>query len=282
MKKSESEESKKIKIITPESTIELQKKSGSHPIVVKIDGEQTSDEERLQEQGIERSEYQVFVQKRGISVRFDGEEASIKVGGMYKNIQCGLCGHYTNEEDDVFRTSDNKRSQNLKEFHKSYILTNEECGEQKLKKFYQDNDSSEFQIKQKKPKSSYFRENFHAQDEQDSSEERDGQWWTSSEENKENSGKTKPIDQTQTLEYAQKLCFSVKPIKSCPRGTVPDKEIEPKEVKVQFFCLDRHSSQARRLQRQVRQGKIVDSSGFQPSFYDDVEQPVKCVEAEYY
>jgi len=282
MKKSESEEAKKVKIITPESTIELQKKSGKQEIVVKIDGQQVNDEERLQEHGIDKSDFQVFVQKRGVSVRFDGEEATIKVSGMYKNIQCGLCGHYSNEESDIFRLSNNKRSQSLKDFHESYTLKNQECEEQKLKKFYQENDSEEFQIKQKKPKSVYYRSNFYAQDEEYGSEESDAEWWSSSEENKENGSKTRPIDATKTLEYAQKLCFSVKPVKKCPQGTIPDEQSEPTEVKTQFFCLERHSAQARRLQRQARQGNIVDASGFQPSFYDSVQQPTKCQEAEYH
>jgi len=271
------DESKKVKIITPESTIEMQRQSGQ--IVVKIDGEQTTSEEKLQEQGIDKSDYQVYVQKRGVSVRFDGEEAKIQVSSIYKNIQCGLCGHYSDEEEDVFRMSNNKRSQNLKDFHQSYTLKNQECEEQKLNKFYQDRDSEEFQVKQKKQKSIYYRDNFYNQE--DSSEE-NNQFWASSEENNENGQKTKPVDSTYTLEYAQKLCFSVKPVKKCPRGTTADEDAEPKEVKVQFFCLERQSSQARRLQRQVRQGSIVDASGFQPSFYDTVQQPTKCQPAEFH
>lgn len=78
MKKSENGESKKVKIITTESTIELQKEQGKQQIVVKIDGQPENDQERLQEQGVEKNGYQVQVQKRGINVRFDGEEASIK------------------------------------------------------------------------------------------------------------------------------------------------------------------------------------------------------------
>jgi hypothetical protein len=58
----------------------------------------------------------------------------------------GLCGHYSNEESDIFRLSNNKRSQSLKDFHESYTLKNQECEEQKLKKFYQENDSEEFQV----------------------------------------------------------------------------------------------------------------------------------------
>ncbi|KAI6184877.1 hypothetical protein M3Y97_00643900 [Aphelenchoides bicaudatus] len=270
---------KKVKIITPESTIELKRESNK--MIVKIDGQQVDNEERLQEQGVETSSHQIYVQKRGITVRFDGQEVKIQITGTYKNLNCGLCGHYSDEQEDEFRMPNGQRSsQNLKDFHKSYTLKNQECDEQKYNKFYQERDSNEFQLSQKKQKSVYYRNNFYNQ-EDDSSEER-GQMWQSSEEDKENGRKNRPIESTKTLEYAQKLCFSVKPVKRCPRGTVPDQEADPKEVKVQFFCLERHSSQARRLQRQVRQGMVVDSTGFKPSFYDTVQEPTKCQSANFY
>lgn len=91
----------------------------------------------------------------------------------------------------------------------------------------------------------------------------------------------RPVDQTATLEYSQKICFSMKPVKKCPRNTVPD-DSEPKSVKIQFFCLNRSTTEARRFQRQVRQGKIVKSEDQQPSFFDNVEQPTRCQPAEFY
>lgn len=279
MKKSEEET--KVKIITQERVIELQKQSGNQPIVVKIDGKKAETEEKLQENGIEKSESQVYVQQRGLEVRFDGDEASIKVSGLYKNIQCGLCGHYSDEEENVFRMSNNKRSQSLKEFHKSYTLKNQECEEKKLNKFYQDRDSEEFQIKQRKPQSAYYRNSYNQQEREESSEE-ENQWW-SSEENKETRReKSKPVERTHVLEYSQKICFSSEPVKKCSQGMTQDENSETKQVKIQFFCLNRSSTMARRLQRQVRQGKVVSSEGQTLSFFDTIEQPTKCQQAEFY
>jgi len=275
MKKSDEET--KVKIITQETIVELQKQSGGQQIIVKIDGEKVDREEQLERNGVEKSETQVYVQQRGIQVRFDGEEAFIKVSGLYKNIQCGLCGHYSDEEEDVFRMSNNKRTQSLKEFHKSYTLKNQECDEKKMNKFYQDRDSQEFQIKQRKPQSAYYRNSYN-QEQQESSEE-ENQWW-SGEENK--AEKTKPVQRTHVLEYSQKLCFSSKPVMKCPQGMSQDDNSESRQVKVEFFCVDRSSTQARRLQRQVRKGEIVDSSDYKLSFVDNIEQPTKCQQAEFY
>jgi len=281
MKKAD-DNKKMVKIITQENTIELQKEAGKQQITVKVDDKKITDEDELTKYDIEKSQFQVYVQQRGIQVRFDGEEASIKVSSIYKNLQCGLCGHYSDEEQDVFRTSDNKRSQSLKDFHRSYTLKNEECEESKLNKFYQDRDSQEFSIKPRKQQSAYYRDSFQQRDEDDSEERGDNQWFSSSEETDKENDKNKPVDRTQLLEYAQKICFSMKPVKKCPQGTVPDNASDSKSMKTQFFCLERSSSQARRFQRQVRQGKIVESEGQNPTFFDNVEQPTKCQPAEFY
>jgi hypothetical protein len=95
-----SEEESKIKVITTRNTIELERKSGKKEIIVKVDDKRIDDEE-LSQYGIDKSDFEVYVNQRQINVRFDGSEARIKIGGMYKNIQCGLCGHYNQEESDV-------------------------------------------------------------------------------------------------------------------------------------------------------------------------------------
>lgn len=98
MKKSD--ESSKVKIITTRNTVELERKSDKREILVKVDGNRV-DDEKLSEYGIEKSDFDVYVNQRQVNVRFDGAEARIKIGGIYKNIQCGLCGHYSQEENDV-------------------------------------------------------------------------------------------------------------------------------------------------------------------------------------
>lgn len=64
----------------------------------------------------------------------------------------------------------------------------------------------------------------------------------------------------------------------CPRGSSPDDSAETNEVKVHFACLERSSSEARRLLRQVRQGKIITprSDNAALSFIKEMEQPSKC------
>jgi len=276
-------EGKKVKIITQQDVIELEKEADKSAIRIKINGEQTTSEERLSEFGIESSGYQVFVNTRGVNVKFDGEEAVIKVGGLYKNIQCGLCGHYSDEEEDVFRTSQNRRANNLKEFHRSYTIKNQECEESRLEKFYSEKNSEEFQIQPRKQKSAIYRESFYPDEEDSSSNGSSSEEWWSSEKDKENKReKTKPVDRTHILEYEHKICFSGTPVKRCPQGTVQDDAAESKTTKVQFFCLDRASSTARQLKRQVRQGQVISGQGRELSFFDSVPQEDKCVKAEYF
>lgn len=68
---------------------------------------------------------------------------------MYKSLQCGLCGHYNEENEDVFRMANNERSSSLKQFHQSYQLKNQECNQNQLNKLYEN--SQEFEIERRQP-----------------------------------------------------------------------------------------------------------------------------------
>jgi len=275
--KKQSEEEKKVKIVLQDKTIELSSKQQQKPIV-KIDGQQVQNEEELSEEGIELSYSTVYVRRSGLSVEFDGVECKVQVSGMYKNLQCGLCGHYNDEEEDVFRTAGGQRSSSLKQFHKSYQLKNEECSESQINKHYEEN-SKEFEIERRQPnrrqqKNSWF-------DESESNEERydnnsDEERWDQSRESRKQG--PRPIKKTKIVEYHHKLCFSTEPVKKCPQGSRVDEDAKTEEIDVKFFCLDRTSTEARRLQRQVRDGKIVKSEDRTPSFNEQVFQPTKCVE----
>jgi hypothetical protein len=275
--KKQSEEEKKVKIVLQDKTIEFSSKQQQKPIV-KIDGQQVQNEEDLSEEGIELSYSTVYVRRSGLSVEFDGVECKVQVSGMYKNLQCGLCGHYNDEEEDVFRTAGGQRSSSLKQFHKSYQLKNEECSESQINKHYEEN-SKEFEIERRQPnrrqqKNSWF-------DESESNEERydnnsDEERWDQSRESRKQG--PRPIKKTKIVEYHHKLCFSTEPVKKCPQGSRVDEDAKTEEIDVKFFCLDRTSTEARRLQRQVRDGKIVNSEDRTPSFNEQVFQPTKCVE----
>jgi len=110
-----------------------------------------------------------------------------------------------------------------------------------------------------------------------------------------------PVKKTKVVEYSQMICFSTSPVKQCPEGTWPSEQDQtnnngnddyssgeqqqggrqssgPNTKKVQFACLPRSSPDARRLQRQARQGGVVEEvSGLQPSFVESVKQPTSCV-----
>ncbi|KAI6234950.1 hypothetical protein M3Y95_00000100 [Aphelenchoides besseyi] len=274
MKKTDEE--KKLRIITQDNTIELIGQSENEKVKVMVDGEHVKDEERLSDEGIEVNFNNVYVSKRGINVEFDGQEAKVKIGGQYKNLQCGLCGHYNDEEDDVFRMGNNQRSNNLKEFHRSYTMKNEECEEGKLNKFYQQNDNK-FSIRQQQKG----RQNRHQWYDDNSSSDESTQYsnqeqWQNSDE-QEDQKQVQPVKRTQVIEYNHKVCFSSEPVKRCPRGSTPDDDAETKPVKAQFFCVERTSTEGRQLLRQVRQGKTVDSNDRSPAFVETVEQPTKCL-----
>lgn len=278
MKKTE--EQKKVKIILQEMTIELLGKQSGKPIVT-IDGQQIQNEQELSEEGIELTFNTVYVRRSSISVQFDGEEAKIQLSGMYKSLQCGLCGHYNEEDEDTFRMSNNERSSSLKQFHQSFQLKNQECNEQQLNKNYEN--SEEFEIERRQPskrrqqKNSWY-ESYDSDEENydNKSEER----WDQDRESRKQG--PKPVKRTKVVEYQHKVCFSTEPVKKCPQGTRPDEQ-STEEASVKFFCLERSSTEARRLQRQAREGKVISSEGRSPSFTEQVSQPTKCQKsADYY
>lgn len=69
----------------------------------------------------------VHIDSRDVSVRFNGEKVWIKLAQSHKNTQCGLCGHYNDDAEDVFRMANNDYTHDLKEFHRSYSLMDDEC-----------------------------------------------------------------------------------------------------------------------------------------------------------
>jgi hypothetical protein len=269
MKKTDEET--KVKIISQHKTIELIGKESN--IAVKINGQVEKDQEELSQQGVEQSYGAVYASIAGVKVQFDGEEVKISISGMYKNLQCGLCGHNSNEDVDTFSMPNGKRSDSLKQFHQSYTLKNEECDEKKLNKFYEQ-DSNEFSIQRRQQSRRQGQSGRWFDDE--SNESTSNEYTDNSEQQQQQKGRKSPVSRTKTIEYSHRLCFSMKPVKECPRGTFADDESETKQVKVEFFCLERSSSEARRLQRQVREGRVVDTTDRAPSFTDEVEQPTRC------
>jgi hypothetical protein len=250
------EEEKALKVIVNGDKIEIEPQNGK--LVVKINGRREQDEETLSNYGIEYSQDLVRINTRDISVRFDGEQALMKINPTYKNKQCGLCGHYDDDSEDEFRMSNNDLTWDIKSYHKSYSLVDNEC---------RDDLEGTHQREEYKPLKSH--RIFY-----DSEEEKRGE--QKRRRNNNNDYETDPIEKTEVMEYNHKICFSLKPVKACPEESYPQ---ETKTSKISFSCLDRSSEEARRLLRQARRqsGPVDLPEDSKISFVESITVPTTCV-----
>lgn len=340
---------KKLKVIFPMATIKCQTKSCANgncksqyrqqqieQIQCEVNGQTVYNEDESQYvdfNNAQKSDCTVHV-PGSISVRFNGRKAWLKVNGAYKNAQCGLCGHYDDQQDgeNEWRMSDNKIASDLTAFHRSYALQSQgECNQQDVDDFYQENsqkirqryqrkgqeydESSSDEYKNKTGSNDYEEE----EEEEEKKEEEEwelenfsGNFYSDELKNDDNNDyygcdndddencnslnnlqkqdgknqkngrkqgkKISPVKKTKVLEMNHDICFSKKPVKQCPRGTVPsdrttsdfgsnsssqqedddvDNNTEGETENVPYICMNRSSSEARRLLRQYRQGQRV-------------------------
>jgi len=217
-----------------------------------------------------------------VEVRFNGKKAWIKVSKLYQNQQCGLCGHYDEDDqgqNDYRRADSDAHTNDLEQFHRSFsIRDGEECTDGEQNNFY-----TEHKAKGNFRHGHVDSNEQRQEEEQRSREEQemdDDSWWGTSskawnrrsqQDRRDNNG---PVKRTKVIEKMDKLCFSVEPVATCPEGTSPQQQQQQKRVP--FTCMERSSTEARRLQRQARQG-VADTSGKEPVFTQDVRVPGKCV-----
>lgn len=151
---------KKIKLVTPIQSIVCQPKTSSSrnnvQISCKVNGESIGEQNEMEESDVEYNNDQksdVTIHSDDVSVRFNGEKAWIKMSTKYKNSQCGLCGHYNDEQEDEWRMGNNELTKDLSQFHRSYsIQQDEECTPNERDTFYSDNKHLFWDNKMKKTK----------------------------------------------------------------------------------------------------------------------------------
>jgi hypothetical protein len=250
-KKDQKEQLKKIKVITPEQTVECQpkdKSSSKSKLSCKVNGREqenlwNGNDQEYNEEGRSTVEYNndkqtdVTINVRGVSVRFNGRKAWIKIAKQFKNAQCGLCGHYNDDSEDEWRMSNDERTDDLSKFHRSYSLFGQdnECTAEEQQEFYQQrmfsngknigrtssSSSSESDEQDDDDDESNDWEDFNGQD-------REENFWSSRSNRNDNYGrrdynrrsKQNPVHQTAVMEAGStKICFSMEPVQQCPRGT---------------------------------------------------------------
>jgi len=256
-------EEKKIKIITPDDVIVIEPQ-GENQLRIKVNdksytignGQERQEEENaLRQKGIEfETDYQdrqtVTVDVDAVAVKFNGKTAKIQLSEKYKHTQCGLCGNYNDDSDDELRTGNDELVDDVKTFHRSYALQeDDECREDEQKNFYEKQQQDAFSHNSR---------------------------------NQQQQRQIEPVERTMTMEYNHKVCFSLKAVKQCPQGYYPGEEDEEgkellKRNKVNFACLDRQSIEAKRLRSIVRRTGTADVSEYSASFVETVVVPDVCV-----
>ncbi|VDM39996.1 unnamed protein product [Toxocara canis] len=239
---------KKMKIIDEERVIEMQRVG--REIEVRVDGRVENDEEKLERMGINKRYDIVIVELEDVTVHFDGEVASVKVSPWFKNGQCGICGHYDGERDDELRKADNELTDDLEQYHRSYFNKDTECDVEEDVVSKKEN----YRIRFDEPEDLF----------EDSEEERE-----------RDEEVLKPVLRTHVIEYNQELCFSMKGVPECPKGTYA-KESQKTEMKVSFACLSRSRHEALRLARRART-EVINMGDYKPSFVDTIMVPRACV-----
>ncbi|KAH7729940.1 VIT-2 protein [Aphelenchoides avenae] len=270
---SDDNQDKKLKVITEDAVIEVKPKGDS--LYVKVNDERMSEDwEEQARLGIhmDAENNEIVIEVPSATVRFNGQEATVSVSPIYKNGLCGLCGHYDEEGDDELRMKNNELTSDLKEFHRSYVHpTEDECTNDEFESFYEkqkfESIRSQEWDSQEDDSDDYYSENGRPRREQ--------QKWRKQNED-DSQEKPEPIEKTQVMEYHNKICLSMKPVKTCPKGT--DVE-ETTEKTVPFKCFPRSDIQAQRKLKQARNGDVLDLADEEQSLSHSVKMARTCVPA---
>ncbi|VDM65885.1 unnamed protein product [Strongylus vulgaris] len=253
-------EEKAVKIVTPRDVYVL--KMINNELVVKVNDKIINHEElrRYRIEKIEENLYKIDIED--VVVLFDGYECNIKLSHMYKNMQCGICGHYDGEKWNDLRRADNEETEMVEDFHRSYIAKDEHCeiDEVEFKKernhrLEKDLRNRNYRLREEDELRDEYREDRRRyEDERELRHEKkehyeEERYMTDYEEIER-----KPILRTHVIERESRVCFSVEPVRECPRDTVV-KRGEEEEKEVEFVCLHENSI-TRRLLRQAREEVI--------------------------
>ncbi|CAJ0951777.1 unnamed protein product, partial [Mesorhabditis belari] len=263
-------EEKKLKIVTAENKeIEIEFEIEKEKLVCKIDGSRVEDEETLSENGIELiGERTLEVVLPKIAVRFDGYMCEIKADKRTQNKQCGMCGHFDGHRDNEFRRADNEETEDLEDFHRSWLKKDSECEieEYKLKEktnygVEENKESTEFDSEEddfervKKVKKMHKKIDY--KDEEEETYE--------------------PIEKTIVIERSSKTCFSVEPQPACRHSDEPQ---ETTQKKVKLACLPRGERKTREMINMIKNEQYDEVSrlvnNLEERFTESIRVPTLC------
>ncbi|CAD6200013.1 unnamed protein product [Caenorhabditis auriculariae] len=217
-------DAKNVKVINNGNEVEMELKNERLHVTVngkKVEYDEEKEQENNKEINVEwYNEKMVKIVTEPVTVQFDGVVARVHLSALYKNQQCGLCGHYDDEHENEFRGADNEEKTDIQEFAKSFLYKDEEC---------------EMDDETMNKKS-----NFRRINEETSSSEED---------NQENQDENEPKQKTIIVERPHHTCFSQEQQPECDESS---KAVETRKQKVDFICVPAHDAESRRLMRVAR------------------------------
>ncbi|VDP06515.1 unnamed protein product [Heligmosomoides polygyrus] len=257
MKKIDKEsELKKVKIITEtEQVIEIMMVDDRLKVMVN-------------DKKIDVDEFEKFkwvASLEDVVVRFDGYTVRVYMGKHMTEKQCGLCGHFDEERDNEFLTANKEYTDDIMEFHESYLLKDREL-------------QCEVDKDHIKEKEHYKVEKYEKVD-----DEFDFMSYDYTHKEKEHTNKYRKDDgrpkviadmvgKTKVMEFSHRVCFSLEPLRMCRK----DKEMgEVIDKKVRFTCLPRSSHDARQFLHKVR-NEVLDLTNYPVSFVETIQVPLTC------
>ncbi|CAB3400707.1 unnamed protein product [Caenorhabditis bovis] len=189
----------------------------------------------------------VVVQLPEGEVHFDGFTVKTHLPAVSrKNLICGLCGNNDDETTNEFRTAEDIETEDIEEFHRSYLLKNDQC------------EIEEDRLSEKKNYKKY-------EDSEDESYD---------DEDYENYRSDRPLrEKTYVKEFSHRVCFSLEPVVEC------DRQYEAKQTlvkKIRFTCMPRHEIETRRYMKEART-QILSLDDFPVSYIEAIEMPTACV-----
>jgi len=122
----------RLKLMAHENQYEMELKGEGGKMEVAVNGE-VVEKSNYRENGISTINsphstiYIVRCGVTGVEVLFDGHNIFVRLAPSFTNKQSGVCGHYNLDSDDDLVMADGEQSDNLREFHASF-LQNEDGG----------------------------------------------------------------------------------------------------------------------------------------------------------
>ncbi|WKY16214.1 hypothetical protein Q1695_001139 [Nippostrongylus brasiliensis] len=220
----------------------------------------------------------VLLKLEDVLVRFDGYNVKVHMGKHMTERHCGLCGHFDEEKDNDFYTSKNEYTDDVMEFHKSYIL-NDKCEVEKdlLKK--KEHYKVEKFDKLVEDDFEFFNDDEYIREDKKIYKhknllKRDGtSFFRAGPLHRLRSIVADMIEKTKVMEFPHRICFSLDRVPMCRKDMVMD---EVMDKKVRFTCLPRSSHEARQLLHKVR-NDVVELNEYPVSFVETIQVPRTCI-----